>query len=369
MAPQREWFEKDYYKVLGVSDTASDKEITRAYRKLAKQFHPDANPGAEDRFKEISAAYDVLGDADRRKEYDEVRRMGPLGGFGGAGGAGGPGGFGGSFRVEDLSDLLGGIFGRGQRSGAGTRTASRRGEDLEAELHLSFTEAAEGVTTSVNVVGEATCTDCHGTGAAPGTTPTVCPDCGGRGVKDENQGFFSFSQPCRTCGGTGVKIDKPCKHCRGTGVERRARQVKVRIPAGVEGGQRIKLKGRGAPGRGGGPPGDLYVTVHVAHHKVFGRRGRDLTVTVPVTFAEAALGADIKVPTLDGPVTVRVPAGTPSGRTFRVRNRGVHTSKGSGDLLATVEVAVPATLNDDQKKAVEALAAASPESPRAHLGV
>jgi molecular chaperone DnaJ len=370
MAAQREWFEKDYYKVLGVPESATDKEITRAYRKLAKQFHPDANPGAEERFKEISAAYDVLGDADKRKEYDEVRRLGPMGaGFGGFGGApgGGGGGFGGSFRVDDLGDLLGGIFGR-QRGGT-TRTGPRRGEDIEAELHLSFEEAVDGVTTEVNVTSEAPCTTCHGTGAAPGSQPTVCSVCGGRGVRDENQGLFSFSQPCPACGGSGVRIEKPCRTCKGSGVERRPRKVKVRVPAGVEDGQRIRLKARGTPGRNGGPPGDLYVTVRVAAHRLFGRRGRDLVLTVPVTFAEAALGAEIKVPTLTTPVTVRIPAGTPSGRTLRVKGRGVPTGKGAGDLLVTVEVAVPPKLSDQQRRAVEALAQATDQSPRTYLGV
>jgi molecular chaperone DnaJ len=368
MAPQREWFEKDYYQVLGVAQTATEKDITRAYRKLAKQFHPDANPGSEERFKEISAAYDVLGDAAKRKEYDEVRRLGPMAaGFGTPSGGGG-GGFASGFRVDDLSDLLGGIFGRG-RGGSRASGGPRRGDDLEAELHLSFNDAIEGLTTSVNVTSEAACSTCAGTGAEPGSKPTVCPECGGRGVRDENQGLFSFSQPCPACGGRGVRVDKPCRTCRGSGVERRPRQVKVRIPAGVEGGQRIRLKERGTPGRNGGPPGDLYVTVRVAPHTVFGRSGRDLTLSVPITFSEAALGADISVPTLGGPVKVRIPAGTRSGRTFRVRGRGVKSGKAQGDLLVTVEVEVPKKLSAEQKRAIEALANASDGSPRAHLGV
>src|SRR5437868_10684851 len=380
MAPQREWFEKDYYQVLGVAESATEKEITRAYRKLAKQYHPDANPGAEERFKEISAAYDVLGDADRRKEYDEVRRLGPVGagfgGFGGAGGQGGPGGQDFTFRYEDaaggggmggLGDLLGGIFGRGGRTARGA--GPQRGPDLEAELHMSFEDAVDGVTTTVNVMGEAPCHTCHGTGAAPGTAPTVCPRCGGRGVLDDNQGLFSFSQPCPTCGGRGVRVEKPCPTCSGSGAELRARRVRVRIPPGVEDGQRIRVKGRGGPGRNNGPPGDLYVIVRVALHELFGRRGRDLTLTVPLTFSEAALRATIRVPTLEGPVSLRIPPGTPSGRTFRVRGRGVKSGKSAGDLLVTVEVAVPPHLTDAQREAVEALASASEESPRSHLGV
>jgi molecular chaperone DnaJ len=368
MAPQREWFEKDYYKVLGVPESASEKEVTRAYRKLAKQYHPDANPGAEDRFKEVSSAYDVLGDAAKRKEYDEVRRLGPAAGGMGFGNGAGSGGFGGggSFRVDDLGDLLGGLFNRGRAS---RPAGPRRGDDLEAELHLSFQEAVEGVTTTVNLTSDASCHTCHGTGAAPGTSPVICSRCGGRGVVDDNQGLFSFSQPCQVCRGTGMRVETPCATCRGSGVERRPRQVKVRIPPGVDDGRRIRVKGRGGAGHNGGPAGDLYVVVRVAPHELFGRRGNDLTLTVPVSFPEAALGATVTVPTLDEPVTLRMPPGTRSGRTFRVRGRGVPASTGTGDLLVTVEVAVPEELSDAQREAVEALAAASPESPRRHLGV
>jgi molecular chaperone DnaJ len=236
-------------------------------------------------------------------------------------------------------------------------------------LHLSFEDAVEGVTTTVNVIGDAPCHTCRGTGAAPGTSPTVCPRCGGRGVLDDNQGLFSFSQPCPTCGGRGVRIETPCPTCGGTGAELRARRVRVRIPPGVEDGQRIRVKARGGPGRNNGPPGDLYVVVRVAAHELFGRRGRDLTLTAPLTFAEAALGSTIRVPTLEGPVSLRVPPGTPSGRIFRVRGRGVKSGKSTGDLLVTVEVAVPPHLTNAQREAVEALAEASEESPRSHLGV
>jgi molecular chaperone DnaJ len=363
--PQREWFEKDYYKVLGVSETATEKEITRAYRKLAKQYHPDANPGAEERFKEISAAYDVLGDPEKRTSYDEVRRLGPM-----AGGFGGPGAGGDyTFRVDDLGDLFGGLFGggrRGRRSGA---VGPQRGADLESELHLSFPDALHGVTSTLHLTSDAMCDTCRGSGAAPGTTPVVCSRCGGRGVLDENQGPFSFSQPCRNCGGRGTVVEKPCATCKGSGVARKPRQVKVRVPAGVNDGQRIRLKARGGAGRNGGPPGDLFVVVHVAAHELFGRRGDDLTITIPITFSEAALGAEVKVPTLTDPVTLKVPAGTRSGRTFRVRGRGVATKSATGDLLVTVEVAVPQKLTAAERKAVEALAVATTTSPREHLGV
>jgi molecular chaperone DnaJ len=376
MPPQREWFEKDYYSILGVSETATAKEIKSAYRKLSRQNHPDANPGdaaAEERFKEISAAYDVIGDEEKRKEYDEVRRLGPMaGGFGG----GGPGGF--TFTTDnlgDLGDLFGNLFNRGRGRGRGgahgpASAGPQRGVDLETELQLSFEGAVQGVTTAVNLTSDVACHTCHGTGAKPGTMPVQCPRCGGRGVLDENQGFFSFSQPCPQCGGGGVIVEEPCPTCHGSGTELRARQVKVRIPAGVQDGQRIRLKGRGGPGRNGGPNGDLYVVTRVDPHPLFGRRDNDLTIVVPITFAEAALGAEVKVPTLEGsPVTIKVPGGTRSGRTFRVKGRGVAAAKKKGDLLVTVEVAVPAKLSADERKAVEALAAASDESPRAHLGV
>ena len=376
MAAQREWFEKDYYRVLGVSDTASAKDIKSAYRKLSRQYHPDANPGddsSEERFKEVSAAYDVVGDADKRKEYDEVRRLGPAAaGF--PGGGGGAGGFSG-FQFQDggdLGDLLGGLFGRsGGRRGPRRGTGPHRGQDLETELHLTFEDAVAGVTTAVHLTSEAPCSTCHGSGARPGTSPTTCGTCGGSGAVSDDQGPFSISSPCPSCGGRGVRVEDPCPTCRGSGVERRPREVKVRIPAGVDDGQRIRLKGRGGPGRHGGPPGDLYVVVRAAPHPLFRRSARDLTLVAPVTFAEAALGADISVPTLAGPpVTLRLPEGTRSGRTFRVKGKGVPTAKGTGDLLVTVEVAVPSKLSAAERKAVEAFRAASDgESPRAHLGV
>jgi molecular chaperone DnaJ len=372
---QREWFEKDYYAVLGVPADASQKDITKAYRKLARENHPDTNKGdaaAEERFKEISAAYDVVGDTDKRAKYDEVRRLGPVGGgFGGAPGGGfGGGGFS-SGDVGDLGDLLGNLFGRGGRRGGGTRPQGPvRGTDLQTDLHLSFEDALEGVTTSVHLVSDAVCSICKGGGAEPGSDVVVCSQCAGRGVIDENQGLFSFSQPCPRCGGNGMVVDDPCHNCGGSGVERRPRTVKVKIPAGVTDGQRIKLKGRGGPGRHGGPPGDLYVVVQVGRHELFGRKGRNLTLSVPITYAEAALGADIKVPTLSGePVTIRIPPGTRSGRTFKVKGRGASSSNGTGDLLVTVEVAVPQNPSAEERALIEKLAEASDDSPRTHLGV
>ncbi len=377
MTAQREWFEKDYYETLGVDKDATDKEVTKAYRKLARTLHPDQNPGdsaAEERFKEVSAAYDVLGDAEKRKEYDEVRRMGPMG-FAGGGGPGG-GGQGFSFNVGDfqnmggdmggLGDLLGNMFGGARRSGG---AQPRRGGDLEAHLTMSFADAAHGLTTSLHLTTDAQCSTCHGTGARPGTSPTRCPHCGGRGVTDDNQGMFSFSSPCRFCGGSGTVIEDPCGTCHGSGVERRPREIKVRIPAGVKDGQTIKLKGKGSPGRNGGPAGDLLVRITVQSHDRFGRSGDNLTVTVPVSFPEAALGGTVAVPTLDGEaVTLRLKPGTKSGSRHRVRGKGIATSTtgahrrgtSAGDLIVTVEVDVPTELNDEQRAAIEALAAATP---------
>ena len=375
MAPQREWFDKDYYRVLGVSDSASAKELKTAYRKLSRQYHPDANPGdaaAEERFKEVSAAYDVVGTPEKRKEYDEVRRLGPAAaGFPGGGGTGGPGGFGFQDGGGDLGDLLGGLFGGRAGRGGARGAGPHRGQDLETELHLSFEDAAAGVTTAVHLTSEAACHTCNGSGAKPGSMPHTCGNCGGHGVVSDTQGLFSFSSPCPMCGGRGVTIDDPCPTCRGTGVERRPREVKMRVPAGVDDGQRIRLKGRGGPGKHGGPPGDLYVVTRVARHPLFARRRTDLTITVPITFPEAVLGADIAVPTLAGPaVTIRVPPGTRSGRTFRAKGKGVITAKATGDLLVTVEVAVPAKLSGAERKALEAFHAASDgASPRAHLEV
>jgi molecular chaperone DnaJ len=366
MAAQREWFEKDYYKELGVAPTATAKEITRAYRKLARELHPDKNPGnaaSEERFKAVSAAYDVLGDETKRAEYDEVRRLGPMAG----GPGGGAGGF--TFNMDDanasgLGDLLGQMFGRRGAGGRGGTGASgvgpRRGADVQAELTVDFVDAARGMTTTLHLTSDAQCSTCHGSGARPGTTPKLCPQCGGRGVVDDNQGLFSFSSPCRRCAGAGTVIEDPCATCRGSGVEKRPREVQARIPAGVSDGQTIRLKGRGAPGRNGGPPGDLLVQINVAPHPRFGRNGNDLTVRVPVSFTDAALGADVPVPTLEGStVTLRIRPGTQPGSRHRVKGKGIETKKATGDLIVTVDVVVPTTLTDAERSAIEQLAAVS----------
>ena len=376
---QREWLEKDYYAVLGVDSTASQKEVTSAYRKLARQFHPDANPGnqsAEDRFKEVSAAYEVVGDPEKRQQYDEVRRMGPAaGGFGGGFGGGfDPSAGGVRFDVGDLGDLLGGLFTRGRPGpggpgGPGGRPGGsfgpRRGPDVTADLHVEFMEALRGATVSVNVDTTARCGDCHGSGAAAGTSPVTCSMCGGMGSVQENQGPFSFSRPCDRCGGAGQVIEPPCRTCGGTGAVRRPQQVKVRIPRGIRHEGRVRVKGRGGAGTNGGPGGDLFVTVHVRPHPAFRRDGDNLLLTGPVTFDELVLGADVELPTVEGEsVTIRVPAGTRSGKKFRVRGKGVTTGKGTGDLVATVEVVVPAQVDDATRAAVEAYAAAAVGSPR-----
>lgn len=381
MAPSREWFEKDYYQVLGVPETASAQEIKKAYRKLSRKYHPDANPGdvgAEERFKDISAAYDVIGDEAKRKEYDEVRRLGPMGG-GGFGGF--PGGFGAGGTTytfgdgEDLSDLLGGLlgnFGRGRRGRGGEPRGAgpQRGADLEAVLTMSFEDAARGITTTLQLTADAACSTCGGSGARPGTSPRVCQVCGGRGVVAENQGPFSFSQPCRNCNGQGFLIDEPCGTCRGTGVQRRPREVKVRIPPGVRDGQRIRLKGRGGPGRNGGPAGDLFVEVKVQTHPLFSREDDNLVLHVPVTYPEAVLGADIEVPTLDGArVTIRLRPGTQPGTKYRVRGKGIATPKHIGDLIAVIDVAVPSEPTAEERRAIEQLKKATASSPRAWSGV
>jgi molecular chaperone DnaJ len=387
---QREWVEKDFYKVLGVSSDADDAEIKRVAKKLLAENHPDRNPNnpaAEERYKEVGEARDVLTDSAKRKEYDETRRMFASGGFGrrfGGGGAGGGGGGGyddgtGGFNLNDLfgqagqdgganiGDLFGGLFGRG---GTQQRTSRpRRGKDLETETQLDFLEATKGVAMPLRLTSPAPCTNCHGSGARPGTSPKVCASCNGSGMINRNQGAFGFSEPCTDCRGSGSIIEHPCEDCRGTGVTTRTRTINVRIPPGVEDGQRIRLAGQGEAGLRGAPSGDLYVTVHVRPDKVFGRDGDDLTVTAPVSFTELALGATLSVPTLDGKVGVKVPKGTADGRILRVRGRGVpKRGGGSGDLLVTVKVAVPPMLEGEALETLQAYAAAEKASgfdPRA----
>lgn len=367
MAAQREWFEKDYYAVLGVSQQATAKEITKEYRRLAREHHPDANAGnekSEERFKEISAAYDVLGDEKKRTEYDEVRRLGPSGGFGGAGAR--PFNF---DMGDGFGDAIGQMFGRSKRGGK--TTGPQRGADIEASLTLDFVDAVRGITTTLHLTADAACSTCAGSGARAGTTPKACGQCGGRGSVDDNQGFFSFSSPCPSCRGSGSVIEYPCATCRGTGIEHRPREVKLRIPAGVSHGQRIRLKGRGAPGRNNGPAGDLYVECHVTTHALFGREGLNLTTQVRVSYPEAVLGATVPVSTLEGAaVSLRLKAGTTSGSRHRVKGHGIVTEKKTGDLIVTVDIVVPVGLSDEEQSAVEALHAVlrSPRQPTESAG-
>ncbi|HJQ07548.1 MAG TPA: molecular chaperone DnaJ [Nocardioides sp.] len=385
-----DWANKDFYKELGVAKTASADEIKKAYRKLARANHPDSNPGdsaKHDKFKAVAEAYDVIGDAEKRKKYDQAREMFAGGRFGGypAGGGFGPGaggfGAGGSINLEDLlreraggggggfGDLFGDLFGGG---GGGRRTQRAvRGGDLETTATIGFTDALEGATVSLRISSDSVCQNCHGTGGKPGTQPHVCPTCDGSGyVVASMGGAFSMNETCPTCGGRKMVYDEACPVCHGTGHAKSTRTVQAKIPAGVKDGQRIKLRGKGAPGEHGGPAGDLYVTVKVTGHRVFGRKDDNLTIDVPVSFPELALGAEVKIPTLGGsPVTLRIPAGTPDGRTFRVRGKGVTKKDGSkGDLLATVAVQVPGHLDDEARAALEAYAAATASTPlRANL--
>ena len=372
MAASREWLEKDYYATLGVSGSATQAEIKKAYRRLAQKHHPDANAGdaqAEERFKEVSAAYDVLGDEKRRAEYDRVREMASAGfggGFG-AGGFGGPGFGGGGARVrfEDLGgigDIFGDLFGAGA---AGPRRSPQRGADLETEVRISFAQAMEGATVPVRVSGPAPCETCGGSGAKPGTSVRTCSQCGGSGTVAIDQGMFSLAQPCPRCGGGGREIEERCPTCGGSGATRRTRTLRVKIPAGVDDGARIRVAGRGEPGGPGGRPGDLDVVVRVAPHERFGRKGSNLTVEIPVSYPEAALGAKVQVPTLNGSVTLKVPAGTASGKTFRIRGRGIpRRSGGQGDLLATVTVAIPSKVSKKERELLEQLREVSDEGPR-----
>ncbi|MBA3742069.1 molecular chaperone DnaJ [Sporichthya sp.] len=368
----REYLDKDLYAVLGLTKGAAQGDVKKAYRKLAKELHPDQNknnPEAEAKFKEVSEAYSVLGDEARRKEYDEGRELFGNGGFRNAGGqrGGGPGfefNFGGAGGDGGLGDILGGIFNRRGQPQA------RRGADVETSVTVDFVQAVEGVTVPLRLTSERPCPACSGTGAKAGTTPRVCPACEGVGHTSRNLGGFAMSEPCQGCRGRGLVVDDPCPTCHGSGRGQSSKTVNTRIPAGVNDGARIKLKAKGAPGERGGPAGDLFITVHVRPHPVFGRKGDNLTLTLPVAFPEAVLGAEVKVPTLTGaPVTLRLGPGTANGRTMRVRGRGVPRKDGTrGDLLVTVSVAVPANLNSDARKALEAYAKATAgDDPRAGL--
>ena len=359
---------RDPYAVLGVPKTATEDELKKAYRKLARELHPDRNPddpSAEERFKDVQTAYDILADPEKRQAYDRFggNGPGPQGGFG-------PGGA----RYQnvdlgDLSDLLGNFgsfFGRGQRSG---RAQPERGADFESRVRISFEDALEGVQIRVPIEVETACHVCGGSGAEPGTAPRTCPDCQGSGVIADSQGLFALSHPCPRCRGNGVVVDTPCTSCRGSGRERATRRYQVKVPAGAKDGTRIRLKGKGEAGRNGGPAGDLFVRVEVEPSPLYERRGADLVLEVPVTYPEAALGATVQIPTPQGPVGLKVPSGSESGKLLRVKGRGAPKLKGGGkgDLLARLKVTVPSKLTKAEREALEAYQRSSREEPREHL--
>jgi molecular chaperone DnaJ len=375
----------DYYKTLGVDKKATPEEIKKAYRKLARKYHPDTNPddkNAEARFKEISQAHDVLGDPEKRKQYDSgsgafASGGGPGGGFGGFGNF--------DFDASSMGDILSNLFGGsggpgGARGGPGARPGGRRarverGNDLEAQVSISFDQAISGAQIPLSVPMRTTCGTCHGTGAKPGTTPTVCPRCEGRGVESQGQGMFSISQPCSLCGGSGTVIEDPCPTCHGSGAVRTVKRMRVNVPAGVRDGGRIRLAGKGEPGPGGGPPGDLYLVVHVSPSPIFTRKGNNLEVEVPLTIPEALRGAEVQVPTLNGAKTLRVPPGTKHGTVQRLRGEGPPISGSHppgkppkhGDIHYRFLIDVPKELNTEQTEAVEALAKTLDGDPRAGL--
>lgn len=349
-----EWADKDFYAVLGVAKTASAEEVKKSYRKLAKELHPDANPDnakAEARFKQVSEAYDVLGDDKSRREYDELRDAVASGAYRGGGMPGG-------VNLDDLfgggggfGDIFGGMFGG---NGQGQRNRPRRGEDIESEIRVSFTDALQGVTAPIRITGDVVCSACTGSGAAAGTSPRSCPTCKGSGQVARNVGGFGIPQACRDCRGAGKIIDQPCGECRGRGIKRETRTVQIRVPAGVKDSAVVRLSGRGGPGVSGGPAGDLRVRVHVTSHPVFGRKDDNLTLTIPITIDEAVLGAEVSVPQLTGgTVKLKVPAGTTSGKTFRLKGRGVTHGKKQGDLLVTVEISVPDKVSRKARELLE----------------
>jgi molecular chaperone DnaJ len=377
---RNDWATKDFYQVLGVAKDASAAEIKTAYRKLARANHPDSHPGDEkkhDTFKAVAEAYDVVGDEAKRAKYDEFRSLQARGGFGpGMGGGGGFGGPGGGFNIDDLlrdrggagglGDMFGDLFGGAQQRTRSQQPRPRRGADVESTATIGFTDALDGVTVSLRLTSDTACPTCQGTGGKPGTRPHICPECEGAGfVVAGTGGAFSINETCPVCGGRQLIYDEACPTCHGSGRGTSARSIQARIPAGVKDGARIRLKGKGAPGENGGPAGDLFVTVKVTPHPVFGRKGDNLTLDVPVSFDEAALGGEVKIPTLGGaPVTLKLPPGTPNGRTFRVRGKGATRRDGSkGDLLATVVVQVPATLDQTAREALEAYRAATAGKP------
>ena len=345
---------KPLYDTLGVPKNASQDEIKKAYRKLARKHHPDANAGdkgAEERFKEIQHAYDVLSDPEKRKAYDR---------FGAQNGRAAPGGANvdfGNIDFGDLGDLFGGLFGGRGPGGRPQQRQPQRGSDVEAEVHLSFEDSLHGIEAKVPVELMTACSQCGGTGAQPGTAPVICPECNGRGVKVESQGLFALSQPCPRCRGNGTVIEQPCPKCKGSGRERRIKTYTVKIKPGVKDGTRIRLKGKGEAGSNGGPAGDLIVLTRVTVSPTYERRGDDLVVQVPVSYATAALGGSVEVPTPEGPVSLKIPAGSEDGKLLRIKGRGAPKLSGSGkgDVLARVHIEVPKRVSKKERELLEQL--------------
>ena len=360
---------RDYYEVLGVSRGASEDEIKKAYKKMARKYHPDLNPGdktAEEKFKEVNEAYGVLSDANKKARYDQYGHAGVDPNFG-AGGFGG--GFDGSFDFGDLGDIFGSFFGGG--FGGGRRTnpnAPQRGESIRMSIAISFEEAAFGCEKAVTVERYETCDTCHGNGCAPGTSPEVCPDCHGTGTvqvrRQTPMGVFATSSPCPKCGGKGRIIHQPCKDCRGSGMVRKKKTIQASIPAGIDNGQTISIRGQGNAGKNGGPAGDLLITITVRPHELFRREGTSVLCEAPITFTQAVLGAELEIPTIDGKVKYTLPEGTQSGTTFRLKGKGIPSinGRGRGDQYVTVYIETPKNLNKEQKEALKKFAETMGES-------
>ena len=360
---------RDYYEVLGVSRGASEDEIKKAYKKMARKYHPDLNPGdktAEEKFKEVNEAYEVLSDADKKARYDQYGHAGVDPNFG-AGGFGG--GFDGSFDFGDLGDIFGSFFGGGFGGGRRTNpTAPQRGASIRMSIAISFEEAAFGCEKAVTVERYETCDTCHGNGCAPGTSPEVCPDCHGTGTvqvrRQTPMGVFATSSPCPKCGGKGRIIHQPCKDCRGSGMVRKKKTIQASIPAGIDNGQTISIRGQGNAGKNGGPAGDLLITITVRPHELFRREGTSVLCEAPITFTQAVLGAELEIPTIDGKVKYTLPEGTQSGTTFRLKGKGIPSinGRGRGDQYVTVYIETPKNLNKEQKEALKKFAETMGES-------
>ena len=361
---------RDYYEVLGVQKGASEEEIKKAYKKMARKYHPDLNPGdkdAEEKFKEVNEAYEVLSDSEKKARYDQFGFAGVDPNFG-AGGGGYGGGAG--FDFGDLGDIFGSFFGGGFGGGQTRRNpnAPQRGESIRMNLTISFEEAAFGCEKELELDRYESCETCHGSGAAPGTSPETCPDCGGSGVvqtrRQTPMGVFASTAPCSRCGGRGKIIKEPCKDCRGSGMVRRRRKIQASVPAGIDNGQTISIRGQGHAGKNGGPAGDLLVTITVRPHELFRREGTSVLCEAPITFPQAVLGAELEIPTIDGKVKYDIPEGTQSGTTFRLKGKGIPglNGRGRGDQYVTVYIETPRNLNREQKEALKKFAEAVGEN-------